>query len=137
MSQENLDLVVRATKAALRQPKPDFDTVNALYHPEHVLVSLVANTLGGDGEAKGAAGYKSWLQQTGDAVRWEGELKGAVDIGPDKVLVVTVNRFEGVSSGIETEQRAWTVVTVAEDRITRSEVYNDPVKALEAAGLSA
>ena len=50
---------------------------------------------------------KSWLRQTNDAVSWEGELKGAVDVGADKVLVVTVTRFKGASSGIETEQRTW------------------------------
>lgn len=135
MSEENLDLVVRAIQAALKRPKPDFDTVNALFHPDHVLVPLAANVLG-EGEAKGAAGYKTWLQQTDDAVHWEGELKGAVDIGPDKVLVVTQTRFEGASSGIETEQRTWSVVTVTEGKITRTDVYNDSIQALKAAGLS-
>jgi ketosteroid isomerase-like protein len=134
MSQENLDLVVRATQAALKRPKPDFETVNALYHPDHVLVPLAANTLG-EGEAKGAEGYKTWLQLTNDAVSWEGELRGAVDIGPDKVLVVTQTRFKGASSGIETEERTWVVVTVTEGKITRSDVYNDPIQALEATGL--
>ncbi len=135
MSEENLDLVVRAIKAALRRPKPDFETVNALYHPDHVLVPLTANTLG-EGEARGAEGYKTWLQQTDDAVSWEGELKGAVDVGPDKVLVVTQTRFQGASSGIKTEERTWSVVTVTEGKITRTDVYNDPIQALEAAGLS-
>jgi ketosteroid isomerase-like protein len=135
MSEENLDLVVRAIKAALRRPKPDFETVNALYHPDHVLVPLAANTLG-EGEARGAEGYKTWLQQTDDAVSWEGELKGAVDVGPDKVLVVTQTRFQGASSGIKTEERTWSVVTVTEGKITRTDVYNDPIQALEAAGLS-
>ena len=83
MSQENLDLVVRAIQAASKRPEPDFETVNALYHPDHVLVSLVANTLG-EGEAKGAAGYKAWLQQIGDAVSWEGDLKGAAMLAPTK-----------------------------------------------------
>jgi hypothetical protein len=100
MSQENLDLIVRAIRAASNKPKADFETVNRLYHPDHVLVSLVANTLG-EGEAKGAAGYNAWLQQIGDAVSWEGELRGAVDVGPDKVLAVTLTRFKGASSGIE------------------------------------
>ena len=135
MSQENLDLVVRATRAAIKRPKPDFETVNALYHPDHVFVSLTANTLG-EGEAKGAAGYKAWLQQIDGAVSWEGELKGAVDVGPDKVLAATVTRFKGASSGIEVEQRTWNVVTVVEGKITRTEIYNDPIQALEAAGLS-
>ncbi len=135
MSQENLDLVVRAVQAALKQPKADFETVNALYHPDHVYVPLAANVLG-EGEAKGAAGYKAWLQQTDDAIHWEGELKGAVDVGPDKVLVVTLTRFEGASSGVPTEQRTWSVVTVIEGKITRTDVYNDPIEALEAAGVS-
>jgi ketosteroid isomerase-like protein len=135
MSQENLDLVIRAIQAALKQPKPDFETLNALYHPEHVLVPLTANVLG-EGEAKGAAGYKQWLQQTDDAVHWEGELKGAVDVGPNKVLAVTLTRFEGASSGVETKQRTWSVITVAEGKVTRTDIYNDPIKALEAAGLS-
>ena len=135
MSQENLDLVVRAIQAASRKPNPDFETVNQLYHPDHVLVSLLANTLG-EGEAIGAAGYKTWLQQTGDAVSWEGELRGAVDIGPDKVLAVTMTRFKGASSGIEMEERTWCVVTVVDGQITRTDVYNDPIQALEAAGLS-
>jgi ketosteroid isomerase-like protein len=135
MSQENLDLVVRAVQAALKRPKPDFETVNALYHPDHVLVPLSANTLG-EGEAKGAEGYKTWLRLTDDAVSWEGELRGAVDVGPDKVLVVTQTRFKGASSGIETEERTWTVVTVTEGKITRSDVYNDAIQALEAAGIS-
>ena len=69
-------------------------------------------------------------------MHWEGELKGAVDVGPDKVLVVTLTRFEGASSGIETEQRTWSVVTVIEGKITRTDVYNDPIQALEAAGVS-
>ena len=46
MSQENLDLVVRAMEAVLRRPKPDFETVNALYHPDHVLVPLAAHSFG-------------------------------------------------------------------------------------------
>jgi ketosteroid isomerase-like protein len=135
MSQENLELVVRAIQAALKRPKPDFETVNALHHPDHVLVSLAANTLG-EGEAKGAEGYKTSLQLTDDAVSWEGELRGAVDIGPDKVLVVTQTRFKGASSGVETEERTWVVVTVTEGKITRTDVYNNPIQALEAAGLS-
>jgi ketosteroid isomerase-like protein len=93
----------------------------------------VANTLG-EGETKGAAGYKAWLQQIGDPVSWEGELKGAVDVGPDKVLVATVTRFKGASSGLEMEERTWCVVTVAEGQITRTDVYNDPIQASKPPG---
>jgi ketosteroid isomerase-like protein len=135
MSQENLDLVLRAMHAALAQPKPDFETVNALFHPDHVLVPIEASTFGG-AEAQGAGGYKAWLEQTADEMEWEAELKGAVDVGPHKVLVVTLNRFRGASSGAETEDRVWNVVTVTDRKLTRTEAYLDPAKALEAAGLS-
>ncbi len=135
MSQENLDLVVRAMRAVLARPKRDFETVNSLYHPDHVLVPLAANTLG-EAEAKGAEGFKVWLEQTDDAVKWEAELRGAVDVGPDKVLVVTLNRFRGASSGIESVNRVWSVVTVADGKLTRTDTYFDPVKALKAAGPS-
>lgn len=131
MSQESLDLVVRAIKAATKQP-PDFETVNALYHPEHVFVPLEASALGG-ADATGAHGYRAWLERTGDVVEWEADLKGAIDVGPGKVIAVTANRFEGASSGVATEDRVWCVVTVTDGKITRTEAYLTPAKALEAA----
>lgn len=135
MSQENLDLVVRAMRAVRARPEPDFETVNALYHPDHVLVPLGAHSLG-EAEAHGARGFKAWLEQTADAVRWEAELKGAVDVGPDKVLAVTLNRFWGASSGVETEERVWNVVTVRDGKITRTDTYLDSRQALAAVGPS-
>src|SRR5215210_3252214 len=117
MSQENLDLVLRAMRAALARPTPDFETVNALFHPDHVLVPIEVGTLGG-AEAQGARGYKAWLEQTADTLEWEAEPKGAVDVGPDKVLAVTLNRFRGASSGAETVDRVWNVVTVTEGKLT-------------------
>jgi ketosteroid isomerase-like protein len=132
MSRENLELVVRASRAAIRRPKPDFETVNALYHPDHVLVSVMATKLG-EGEAVGARGYKAWLEeQEGVMPVGEQELEGAVDIAPDTVLTVTSIRFRGASSGAGAEQRLWGVVTVADGKITRTAVYTDPVEALEA-----
>ena len=35
MSLENVEIVRRAMEAANRRPKPDFATVNDLYHPDH------------------------------------------------------------------------------------------------------
>ena len=134
MSQENVDLVIRAMHAALKRPKPDFETVNALYHSDHVLVPVEARELGQD-EAKGVRGYKAWLEQTGDVLSWEGEVGGAVDIAPNMVLAVATIRAHGVSSGAATEQRSWSLVTVTDGKITRTESFNDPAEALEAVGL--
>jgi ketosteroid isomerase-like protein len=129
MSEEILDLVVRGMRAALAH---DFDTVNALYHPDHVLVTLVARGFG-EAEAKGAGEYKAWLEQTDDLLSWEGEVQGAVDIGPEQVLVVSEIHIKGASSGIETAERSWALVTVSDGKIMRTDLYGDPTEALEAA----
>jgi hypothetical protein len=134
MSQETLDLALRAVRAVCARP-PDFETVNALFHPDHVFVSVTAGLLG-EAQAKGASGYKARLKEAADVGSWEADVRGGVDVGPEKVLVVTVNRFQGAMSGLSSDFRAWAVVTVAGGKITRTEVHIDPTKALEAAGLS-
>lgn len=60
---------------------------------------------------------------------------GAVDVGGSKVLCVFTAQFRGPTSGAEFEQRTWAVATVRGGRVVRTEVYTDPAKALEAAGL--
>ena len=131
MSRENIELVERALRALTERPKPDFATINTLYDPEHVFVSVQANMLG-EAEAKGARGFKTWLEEQAGVVPFEMELDGAVDVGADVVLAVTAVRFEGVSSGVKTEQRVWNVVTVRNGKIMRTEAYTDPGEALEA-----
>ena len=134
MSQENLDLVVRAIQAASKRPKPDFETVNRSttrttfsYRLWPTPWERGSHRCGGLQDVASADWRRSELG---------GEPRGAVDVGPDKVLAVTLTRFKGASSGIEMEERTWCVVTVAEGQITRTDVYNDPIQALEAAGLS-
>jgi ketosteroid isomerase-like protein len=134
MSQENLELVTRAVQAALARPKPDFTTVNELYAPDHVFVPVGADML--EREARGAGGFRAWREETQEFLGAEHDIQGAVDVAPDKVLVVTTTRFEGTASGFASEQRVWNLVTVAGGKITRTEAYADPARALEAAGLS-
>jgi ketosteroid isomerase-like protein len=138
MSEQNLDLVVRAVRAAIARPKPDYATVNELYSADHVLVPAGAE-IGLEEEARGAEGYRKWRQDMNEVMAManaEQELRGAVDVGPDKVLAVTTIRVEGRASGATTEQRLWSVITVAGGKIARTEVYADPARALEAAGVS-
>jgi ketosteroid isomerase-like protein len=135
MSQENVDLVMRAIRAATKQPKPDFETVNALFHPDHVLVSIMAHQLGSEAEAVGASGYKAWVEAQQDVVSFEVELGGAIDVGPDTVIAVTTTRFRGASSGATSGQRVWAVMTVKDGKITRTESYIDPAEALKAVSL--
>jgi ketosteroid isomerase-like protein len=132
VSLENLELVTKAIEAACARPKPDFDTVNELFAPDHVFVPLGATKLG-EGEARGAEGYREWLRETGETLQWEADFDGAVDIGPHTVLASTTNRFAGAGSGIQIEQRFWMLVTVADGKVARTEAYMDPAEALEAA----
>jgi ketosteroid isomerase-like protein len=133
MSQENLELVTRAMQAALARPEPDFATVNELYASDHVFVPAGADIV--ESEAHGAPGFRAWREETQELLGAEHDIHGAVDVGPDKVLVVTSTRFEGTASGFASEQRMWNVVTVAGGKVTRTEAYANSTEALEAAGL--
>ncbi len=133
MSQENVEIVTRAMQAALTRPEPDFATVNELYASDHVFVPAGASMV--EGEAHGAPGFRAWLSETRELLGAEHDLRGVVDIGPEKVLAVTTTRFKGTASGVASEQRMWNLVTVAGGKVVRTEVYPDPAKALEAAGL--
>lgn len=132
MSREALDLVIRGVRAATRTPKPDFDTVNELFSPDHVLVSVLADKLG-EGEAKGGRGYRDWLDSLDESMPFEQDFEGAVDIGPNVVLIVTTVRMHGATSGLATEQRMWSVVWVDGGQIVRTEAYLNPAEALAAA----
>src|SRR6266550_6507645 len=134
MSQENVELVRSALQAGAKRPEPDFDTINALYDPDHVFVPATG-TLGRTA-AKGASGYKAWLEESKQTMPWTMEFEGAVEIATRTVLAETTMQFRGGSSEIEIEQRLWLVVTVANGKITRTEAYLDPAEALKAAGLS-
>ena len=81
MSRENLELVVRASRAVSEQP-PDFETINSLHHPEHVFVTIPASKLG-EADGGGARGVQG-VARGRPAGRIEFE--GAVDIGPDLVF---------------------------------------------------
>jgi ketosteroid isomerase-like protein len=133
MSQENLDLVRRALAAGNARPRPDFETMNAVFSPDHVFVPVEGGKLGG-GERVGGEGYRAWLEESGGTMPWEAKLEGAVDLGPDKVLAVLSMHFRGASSGIELDERMWLVQWVNQGRITRTESFLDPAEALEAAG---
>ena len=82
-----------------------------------------------------AAGYRAWREETSDLLGATHELRVAVDVGRNTVLVVTTTRFEGSASGLTAEERLWSVVTLSQGKITRTEAFRDPAEALEAVGL--
>lgn len=134
MSQDDLELAVRGISAATERPEPDFETVKALFHPDHMFVPVESGKLG-EAEAQGARGYKAWRAGVQDLLALEVDVVSAVDVGPGKVLVVMTARFHGAASGIEMGECVWAVVTVAIGQIRRTEAYFDEGEARDAAGL--
>lgn len=131
MSQENLELAERAIRAATARPKPDYETVNALYSEAHELVPAGAAS-GVEEEGRGVDGYRAWRDGLESAGAIEHVFVSAVDLGPEKVLAVTVARLVGRTSGTPAEQRIWSVVTIRNRKITRTEAFTDARSALAA-----
>jgi len=65
---------------------------------------------------------------------WEVEVDELVDHG-DRVIAVHRQRGLGASSGVAAELEQGIIFTLRDGEVVRAEVYGDPEKALEAAGL--
>ena len=134
MSEDNVEIVRRANEAILRKPKPDFDTINELYHPDHELVSVREHLEGG--VRMGALGYRDWLIEVDQTwEQWDSRVDQIRSINGDRVWVETA--FSGLSKrgGVPVEQTIIMVVTVKEGQIARSEIFTSRAEALEAAGV--
>src|SRR5579859_6504481 len=130
---QNEEIVRRGLEAA-NPAKPDFATINEVYHPDHEFVALASAFEGGS--YRGARGYRDWLQSAQNAGDWEMRVEQVTAIGADRVLAVTPTSFQGKSSGVPLrEERVASIMTVREGKIIRTEVYPSPEEALEAAGL--
>jgi ketosteroid isomerase-like protein len=70
MPRENVEVVRRALEAAVRKPKPDFATVNALYDPDHELVTPISRLEGAT--LRGAEGFRTWLTGIGEGLGFMG-----------------------------------------------------------------
>ncbi len=130
---KNVEIVRRAMEAVLRQPKPDWKIIGALYHPDHELVSMVDQLEGG--VAEGGRGYRDWRASIDETwERWEGKLEQVRSVDRDRVLVDCT--FTGTSKlgGVPVEEAVTTIVTVREWKIARSEVFLSREEAIEAAG---
>ena len=134
MSDENVEIVRRASEAVCRKPTPDFDTVNALYHPDHEFVSLIQRIEGG--VAVGSGGYRDWIAENDESwTSWDLQFERVESIDSDRVLVAT--RFVGVSKrgGVPVEQSNAVIATVREGKISRTVIYDSVEDALESGGL--
>jgi ketosteroid isomerase-like protein len=135
MSHENVEIVRRGIEAAIRRPRPDFATLNALYHPDHEFISVVDSTLEG-GIHRGISGYRDWLLGVEETVQSRSRLAQVTEIDEERVLAITPTRHEGRSSGVALEEEPMAcIVTVRGGKIIRTEVYPSPEEALAAVGL--
>jgi ketosteroid isomerase-like protein len=132
MSQENLEIARAALKAVFHRPKPDYETMNVLFHPEHEYLSLLRMVEGGS--RRGAQGYREWRTSAAETFEWEATLAEVAEIDHERVLAVMPTKIRGRQSGAGTEQRLAAVVTVREGKVVRTEVFGSPEEALEAAG---
>ena len=133
MSEENVEIVRAAVEATMRRPKPDWETMNALFHPDHEFLPRDVGLVGGG--VRGAQGYREWLTSISETLEWEGKLAEVTEIDHERVLAVTPTKFRGRQSGAETEQRIAAIVTVREGLVVRTELFQSSEQALEAAGL--
>ena len=130
-----MEIVRRAYEAVCRKPKPDFETMNALYHPDHEFVPLVHRIEGRVPE--GARGYQAWLAENDESwARWDLTLEGVRGLDDDRVLVDTTFTGIGKRGGVPVEQPTTAIVTVRAGKIARTELYSSAEQALEAAGPS-
>ena len=134
MSQENVEIVRRAIPAALRRPNPDWETMGALFHPDHKFLSRDVGLEGGGGH-RGAQGYREWLTSVSETLEWEWTLAEVTEIDHERVLAVMPTKSRGRRSGAETEQRIAAVFTVRDGLVVRTELFQSSEQALEAVGL--
>jgi ketosteroid isomerase-like protein len=133
VSQENVEIARRAHAAASRRPKPDFATVNALFHPDHELVSLVRFRQSG---LRGASGFRDWLTDMDEAygLSWEMRIDEARAVGEGRVLLAVVIGLQGRQSGVPVEQRMGIVMTLRDGKVIRTETYPSVEDALRVVG---
>jgi ketosteroid isomerase-like protein len=133
MPAENVELVRRAFEAAVRLPRPDFATVNALVHPDFEMVTRMSQLEGTS--FIGAAGFGAW--QRGRDEHFEAprfRLERIAELDEHRVVVASRFTAKAKRSGPPIDQVQGVVVTVRDEMVTRMETYASVDEALAAAG---
>ena len=134
MSQENVEIARQGAEAAFRKPTPDFDAINALYHPEHEMVSLAERLEGG--VVKGSGGYSAWIASNAEIWEsWDAAITDVVAVDCDRVLVETVFTATSKRGGVPVTQPIAGILTIRDGKIVRSDLYGSRAEPLAAVGL--
>jgi ketosteroid isomerase-like protein len=130
MSRENVEIVRRHLEAYLRG---DNELALSAYHPEVEFDASIRPDgqvfRGRDGVAEA---MRTW---TGAFEDWKMEVQEIVDAG-DRVLLVDRQTGRGKGSGVEVDERTYSVFTLRDGQIVHAKFFLDRGQALEAAGLS-
>jgi ketosteroid isomerase-like protein len=135
MSQENVEIVKRAMTARWDNAEPDVETVNALYHVDHVLT-----TDWGALGRKTHRGARGWGEVTADMNAawqdWHQEVERLIDAGENGVVALVRLTAHGRQSGAPVD-RLWAMVAEVRDgKIAASRAFVEPSEALKSVGLT-
>jgi ketosteroid isomerase-like protein len=132
VSQENVEIVRSAVAASTAKP-PDFATINALYHPDHVLTS----DWGVEGRTyDGTRGFAEAMADLDAAWQdWHQEVDDVIDTGGDDVVVLVRLKARGRGSGAPVDQPWAMVITLRDGKLIASRTFLDRNRALKAVGL--
>ena len=132
MTRENVEIVWRAIAAAIARP-PDFEAVNELYHPDHVLTS----DWGVEGKLyHGAQGFAEAMADLDAAWQeWHQEVEQVLDAGDRGVVVLVRLKARGRESGAPVDQAWAMVITLRDGKLASSRTFLDRDQALRFAGV--
>jgi ketosteroid isomerase-like protein len=135
MPQENVEIARRACEAAWRRPKPDYDTLNAVAHPDAEMFTVQSLVEGGG--YRGAEGFRRWLSSWREMFGedWEATVEDAAEVDYDRVLITGRLKVRGLRGGVPVDQRFWAVMDLREGKVSRAQIHTDRAEALEAARL--
>jgi ketosteroid isomerase-like protein len=131
MSQENVeivrDVIDAFNRADLESPAKHF-APDVSWHDQRELPGARIH--------EGLDGVGSHLRSTmEDLDDYHAEVKAIRDLG-DQVMIRAVVSARGRLSGVPVKRETFTVMTLADERITRVEIFGSETEALEAVGLS-
>jgi ketosteroid isomerase-like protein len=128
MSQDNVEIVRRGIEAWNRR---DVDGFVALVGPDTEVVPVIEA-----GPLRGPDAIRGWLRENFETMAEFRTEVGEVRDLDDKVVVLGSVHTRGHASGVELDSPIGFVASFQAGRVIRLEVFVDPAKALEAAGLS-
>jgi len=136
MSQENVELVRRAF-GLFSEGGPEAVIRAGFWSPE-IVFDMSPSEIPGLGVYRGHDEARALFEEDWFGAfpfeEWEVVLEELIDAG-DQVVAISRQRGLGASSGATAELEQGLIFTLRDGAAVRVEIYGDPKKALEAAGL--